>query len=106
MDVLKLKSPAFDIKNRAFEKVRLKGFEPQTFGSVDRCSKITNADKTNTYDSTKSDLIPSLIPNRAPEAQIDPVFDEDLQGIISAWDTLPDYIKKSINALVQSVSVE
>ncbi len=44
-DSLKLKNPVFDTKNsvldtknRAFEAVRLKGFEPQTFGSVDRCS--------------------------------------------------------------------
>ncbi len=44
-DILKAKSPVLDTKNsvldtknRGFEVVRLKGFEPQTFGSVDRCS--------------------------------------------------------------------
>ncbi len=112
-DILKAKNPVFDTKNavfntenRAFETVPTVRLELTTAGLQNRCSKITSTDKTNTYDTAKNHLIPPLTPNRAPEAQNQPVFDEDLQAIIDHWKDLPKHIRQTIKTIVETAGLK
>jgi integrase len=93
----------FDTINGGNKEIRLKGFEPQTFGSVDRCTKNTSPDNVNTYKQGEKHLTPQLTPKRAPKAQNQAFqtdnLDPDLERIISAWDRLPEHIRQAIKSL-------
>ena len=84
-------------------KIRLEGFGPPTFGSVDRRPKYASAEKTKTCDTTKTQLTPQLTPNSQKQGQIDTKnLPPDLAEIVAVWPELPEHIKAAIKALVQT----
>ena len=75
------------------------GFEPPTHGFSVRCGKNISTSKTSTCESTKEQLTPQLTPKSPKQAQKLP---SDLAEIVAVWPELPEHIKASIKALVQT----
>jgi len=80
-------------------KLRLREFEPLTFGSVDRRSKNSSPEKTNTCETQKK----QLTPNSQKQGKIDAKnLPTDLAQIVAVWPELPEHIKQAVKALVES----
>ena len=81
-------------------KIRLRGFEPLTFGSVDRCNESINTDKIKTCETTKEQLTPQLTPKSPKQGKIDsPALPEELKEIVAVWPELPVHIKAAVKHL-------
>ena len=86
---------------------RLKGFEPLTFGSVDRRSKAITVDSTKSCDTVNQQLTPQLTPESPKQPKIDTSdLPSDLTEIVAAWPELAAHIKAAIKALVQTHNTE
>ncbi len=75
-------------------RLRRGGFEPPTFGSVDRCSRYVTANSDPTYENPDSVLASCL----ARLAQDEP----DLAAIVAAWPELLEAIRAGIVAMVKA----
>ena len=83
--------------------IRLEGFGPPTFGSVDRRPENVSPEKTNTCETSKEQLTPQLTPKSPKQDKIDTSeLSPDLSEIINVWPKLPEHIKAAIKALVQT----
>ena len=76
-----------------FRKLRLEGFEPPTFGSVDRKSENVTDLESNSYKSGENNLTSNLTENRTK-------IQRDLEKIINRWVHLPRNIKHAIMVLI------
>jgi len=84
-------------------ETRLKELEPLTFGSVDRRSENVRLDKTDTCETSKTQLTPQLTPKSQKQGQIDTQnLPANLAEIAAVWPELPEHIKAAIKALVQT----
>ncbi|MFA5239558.1 MAG: hypothetical protein WC476_07630 [Phycisphaerae bacterium] len=80
------------------------GFEPLTFGSVDRRSENTSPEKTKACETAETQLTPQLTPNPPKQPQIDTEnLPADLAEIVAVWPELPEHIKRTIQVLARSV---
>ncbi len=78
--------------NKHFQALRRAGFEPATFGFVDRCNSNTSNVNTSSCDTCDSSLTPSLARLAHDDAE--------LALILTAWPELPDAIRAAIVAIV------
>ena len=73
------------------------GFEPATFGSVDRSDADITPHQSPTYKPQELDMSScmSFLKQNEP----------GLHQIVSAWPALPDHIKATIQTLIESAGV-
>ena len=82
-------------------KIRLEGFGPPTFGSVDRRPENTSDEITEVCEISKPQLTPQLTPKSQKENEVDTQnLPADLVEIVAVWPKLPEHIKAAIKALV------
>ena len=95
-----------NVFSRASE-LRLRGFEPLTFGSVDRHQEQVNPEQINTYASPPAESTPQLTPGTGKQGQIDTSeLPPDLAKIVAAWPKLPEHIRQALLALVASANAD
>ncbi len=84
--------------------MHLRGFEPLTFGFVDRCKEKVKPVRIKTCEQSTEQLTQELTPS-PQQANLDmSELPQELTKIINSWDKLPDHIKLTIQTLVGSVS--
>jgi len=85
------------------KKIRLEGFGPPTFGSVDRRTENTSAEKTSTSETPETQLTPQLTPNSRKQGEVDTSeLPPDLTLVVRAWPELPESIRSAIVAIVRA----
>jgi hypothetical protein len=84
--------------------MHLRGFEPLTFGFVDRCKKNVKPVKTKACEPPPNQLTRKLTPSLQKANLAMAELPKELTEIINSWDKLPDHIKQTIQTLVGSVS--
>ena len=84
--------------------MHLRGFEPLTFGFVDRCKKNVNPAKTKTCEPPPNQVTRKLTPSLQKANLAMAELPQELTKIINSWAALPDHIKQTIQTLVGSVS--
>ena len=87
-------------------EIRLEGFGPPTFGSVDRRSIHINIESINVYETIKSELTPQLTPESQKDSKVDtqkqPEYQIELAEIIEVWPQLSEMIRAAIVAIVKA----
>ena len=79
-------------------RIHPSGFEPETFGSVDRCDDPISLEKTSDSIDTRANAGAAKL-NNAPS-------DSVLRVIIEAWPGLPEAIKAGILAIVTTATAD
>ena len=82
-----------------FTQLRLEGFGPPTFGSVDRKSKNLTYSEPNSYQSGENHLTTNLTENSTK-------IQQDLEKINAHYSSLPEYIKLTIMTLIETEPVQ
>jgi hypothetical protein len=85
---------------RVPRQVKAEGLEPSTYGLKDTSTKVASRDSTAVCDEPLTRVALALHMLAESARDIDPA----LARLASAWPTLPDHVRRTILAIVESTA--